>query len=219
MIRSKKELEFYMLADRMMNRGRFKPTLKDRLRDVVFPDYIMRYLRSMRVSSYLFRESERNEPDSPRQDSPGLLMWIKGVYHSIRYRRLGVKLGYSIGRHSLGYGVVLSHYGTIVVGETNRIGRYAVLHTSTCVSDNGKTIGDAFYLATGAKVVGGVNLGDNVTVGANAVVSRPCEEGNCLLTGIPASAQKKAGAWYEGLEPYAERVEKIEALRKQMNLD
>lgn len=47
-IRSKKELEFYLMADRMMNRGNFRKSI----RDIFVPDSVMRFLVSMRKYSY-----------------------------------------------------------------------------------------------------------------------------------------------------------------------
>lgn len=52
MIKSKKELEFYIMADYMMNRGYFKPSLKQRIKNFLFPDYIMQYIISMRKVAY-----------------------------------------------------------------------------------------------------------------------------------------------------------------------
>lgn len=52
MIHSKKELDFYIKADYMMNRGYFKPSLKQRLKNFVFPDYIMQFLVAMRKVAY-----------------------------------------------------------------------------------------------------------------------------------------------------------------------
>lgn len=52
MIHSKKELAFYIKADYMMNRGYFKPSLKQRLKNLIFPDYIMQFLVSMRKVAY-----------------------------------------------------------------------------------------------------------------------------------------------------------------------
>lgn len=224
MIRSRKELEFYIMADRMMNRGRFRPTLKDRLKDLINHDYLMRYMRSLRYCSYVFRSVDARDTDPPLLDTPGMLMRIRGLFHRARFIRLGTKLGFTIGWHSLGYGAVVSHYGTIIVGRLNRIGNYAVINVSTCVSgpltDRGKIIGDAFYMGTGAKVIDDVTFGDNVVVGANAVVTHNSDGASgCLLVGIPACEAKKTPAWYEQDEQYSERVRKIEALRKQMNID
>lgn len=52
MIETKKELEFYLKADLMMNRGAFKKSLKVRLKDIIVPDYIMEYLKCLRKAEY-----------------------------------------------------------------------------------------------------------------------------------------------------------------------
>ena len=51
-------------------------------------------------------------------------------------------------------------------------------------------IGDNVYLATGAKILGPIKIGNNVTVGANAVVIKDVPD-NCVVAGIPAKIIKK----------------------------
>ena len=119
----------------------------------------------------------------------------------------------TIAENVFGYGLVIPHYGTIVVGSGNRIGNYAVLHTSTCITAGKKNIGDGLYLSTGAKVLGDIELGNFITIGANAVVNKS-EEGNCLLIGIPAEKKRYEDAWMKGL--YRERYEACEKLRQTM---
>ncbi len=207
MISTKKELKFYIMADMMMNRGRFKWSLKDRIKHLFLPDDIMQYLKSMRYCEY-FIVNQRISPSH---------LFCK-IYHGIRFRKLGLKLGFSIGSRSLGYGVVIPHYGTIVVGGSNRIGNYAVLHTSTCISDNSKVIGDALYLATGAKMTSRLTLGDNVSVGANSVVNKSFHS-DCMIAGAPAVRIKDAIPWYErDGGAYANKVERIEELKQKINL-
>lgn len=46
-----------------------------------------------------------------------LSLGVKFIYYKWRYRKLGLKLGFSIGYKCFGYGLVIPHYGTIVVGE------------------------------------------------------------------------------------------------------
>ena len=53
MIETKKELDFYLKTDLMMNRGAFKKSLKVRLKDIIVPDYIMEYLKCLHTH---FRE-------------------------------------------------------------------------------------------------------------------------------------------------------------------
>lgn len=202
MIRSKKELEFYIKADYMMNRGYFKPSIKQKLRNIVIPDYIMQYLVSMRKTAYYSQKG-------------GLCYFI----NKWKYKRLGLKLGISIGPEVFGYGLVLPHYGTIVVGDSNHCGNYCVLHTSTCISGNGKNIGDGLYLSTGAKITAKLVLGDNVTVGANAVVNKSFPKGDILLVGIPAIPKKIRLAWYIAENgSHKQRVIAIEKLKSTMGL-
>lgn len=86
-----------------------------------------------------------------------------------------------------GIGVVL-HKRT-VIGENCMIGAQ--------VTVGGKSghykvpvIGDNVYLATGAKILGPITIGSNVTVGANAVVIHDVPD-NCVVAGIPAKIIKK----------------------------
>lgn len=205
-INSKKELDFVIQADRMMNRGYFKPSLRDTIRDFFFPDYIMQYLYAMRKVSYYKANANRGNR-------------LKYIYYQKRYRALGLKLGFSIGCDTLGYGVVIPHYGTIVIGSSNRIGNYAVLHTSTCISDRGVQIGHGLYLATGVKITRKIKLGDNISIGANSLVNKSYEGNNALIGGMPAEYIKNSDAWYhrDGVA-YSERVNRVEKLKFEADI-
>ena len=205
-ITSKKELRFVILADQMMNRGFFVPSYKDKIKRIFIPDYIINYLQLIRKVSYYH---SRNG------------IWDRIMFFLLykKYLKLGVKLGFSIGFDTLGYGAVIPHYGTIVIGGTNRIGNYAVLHTSTCISDNGKIIGDGLCLATGAKITSMLTLGNNISVGANSLVNKSFVENNALIGGVPAIMIRQSEPWYirDGME-YFNRVQKVERMRAQYNL-
>lgn len=51
-ITSKKELAFYLKADYMMGYGKWKPTFITRVKELLFPNYINRYLVYMRKACY-----------------------------------------------------------------------------------------------------------------------------------------------------------------------
>lgn len=195
-IRTKRELKFVMQADYIMNRGKKSPSLADRLHGIGSPDYIMKYLRAMRKTSYY-------------RPKHGLLARIAFLWNYSRYKRLGMKLGFSIGYNTLGYGAVMPHYGTIVVGESNRIGNFAVLHTSTCITDDGKVIGDGLYLSAGVKITRQLKLGNNIHIGANSLVNKSYEGDNMLIGGMPAEPIRPAGPWYTG-SIYEERHKMVE---------
>lgn len=51
-IKTKKELSFFIKADRMMNRNAFKKSILTYLKELLIPDHIMDYLVSMRKVAY-----------------------------------------------------------------------------------------------------------------------------------------------------------------------
>lgn len=130
---------------------------------------------------------------------------------------MSLKLGFTIGPNSLGYGVVIPHFGTIVINGDARIGNYAVLHTSTCVAGGDKKIGDYFYLSAGTQLVGSLQIGDGVSVAAHSLVNNSCE-GHCLLVGVPAAVKKNNyHLWIErDGETFKKRVEKVEELKRSI---
>lgn len=106
MIKNKKELKFYLAADCMMNKGCFTYNFKSRIVDLLNSNYIMKYLKSMRYLSYY--EGKGNT--------------LLKILWKIKFSRYGLRCGFSISHNVCGYGLVIPHYGTIVIGggEYNR---------------------------------------------------------------------------------------------------
>lgn len=131
-----------------------------------------------------------------------------------------VRLGFSIGYNVFGYGLVIPHYGTIVVNDDVRAGSYCVIHTSTCIGGSSKMIGNGLYLSASAKIMGEVTLGNGVTIAANSLVNKSSGN-NVLLVGSPAIVKRQNYPfWWErdGIM-YAHRVAAIENLKNQMGLN
>jgi serine O-acetyltransferase len=92
----------------------------------------------------------------------------------------------------------MPHCSGTVIGA-NRIGSYAVIYHNVTLGakavepahDERPVVGDHCFIASGAKIIGAIALGDDVTVGANAVVTRSSGS-SVVLTGIPASERAKA---------------------------
>jgi serine O-acetyltransferase len=96
----------------------------------------------------------------------------------------GMKLGFTIPPNVFGPGLSLPHWGTIVVNPKSRVGARCRMHPGVCLGwHDGKVpkLGDDCYLGPGAKVYGGVVLGDKTKVGPNAVVGRSYPEGGAVL--------------------------------------
>lgn len=55
--------------------------------------------------------------------------------------------------------------------------------------DDCPIIGDNCDIGAGAKIIGAIHIGNNVTIGANAVVVKDIPD-NCIVGGIPAKIIK-----------------------------
>lgn len=166
---------------------------------------IIKYLYHLRRYSYYL-----NNHGSVLSCNSLMMAWER-----FRVSKLGLKCGFSIGANSLDYGVVIPHYGTIVINGGARIGRFSVIHTSTCIAGGDKTIGEGFYLGSGSQIVGKIEMGDNVTVASHSLVNKSFDS-NVLLVGAPADIKKNDySSWYErdGAE-YEARVKTVLHLKE-----
>ena len=89
----------------------------------------------------------------------------------------------------IGPGLLIAHGAGLVIGGAARVGADAlILHGVTIGSLSPSrvgempVIGDRAFLGAGAKIVGGVRLGDDVVVGPNAVVTEDVPDGSRVVT-------------------------------------
>lgn len=61
-------------------------------------------------------------------------------------------------------------------------------------------IGNEVFISPGAKIIGKVKIGNNVVIGANAVVDKDVED-NAVVGGVPAKILS-----YQGSEGYIENI-------------
>lgn len=196
------------MADRIMNGYKPRRSLTERITFILPPPKIISWMSYMRKASYY--KNKKN---------PSFIDKIQGGYNSLFFQLLSQQLGFSIGMNVFGYGLVIPHYGTIVVNSNVIAGNYCVLHTSTCIGGGEKTIGDALYLSAGAKIMGALTLGNSVSIAANSLVNKSFGD-NVLLTGMPAIVKREDYQdWYKrDGEKFLERVKTCEQLKSQMNL-
>ncbi len=102
---------------------------------------------------------------------------------------------------TIGRRLIIDHGMGVVIGETAEIGDDVYLYhqvtlggTSTARGKRHPTIGNNVIVGAGAKILGGILVGENARVGANAVVVSAVAA-NTTVVGIPA-------------RPVARRVEK-----------
>jgi len=77
-----------------------------------------------------------------------------------------------------------------VIGDNCTINNDVTLGMKNSNDTSMPKIGDNVYISTGAKLLGGITIGDNCIIGANAVVNKSFEK-NSIIAGIPAKIVKK----------------------------
>ena len=134
---------------------------------------------------------------------------IRILFRKILFRRISIKLGYSISPNTFGPGLSIAHRGTVVVNGGARIGANCRLHVDVNIgTEAGKAaaspiIGNNCYIGPGAKLFGEIFIGPNTVIGANAVVNKSFPEGNQTIAGIPAkviSQKSSEGLLIKGFE-------------------
>jgi serine O-acetyltransferase len=93
---------------------------------------------------------------------------------------------------TIGKGLFIDHGMGVVIGETAEIGDNVTLYQGVTLGGTGKergkrhpTLGNNVLVGVGAKILGAINIGDNVRIGANSVVLKDVPH-NTTAVGIPA---------------------------------
>lgn len=109
--------------------------------------------------------------------------------YNAKKNRLGISLGISIPRNVFSSGLIIFHHGSISVHPSAVIGNNCKLHGQNCIGEKdglAPKIGNNCDIGYGAVIIGNVRLGNNVTIGANSIVTKSFYEDNIVLCGNPA---------------------------------
>ncbi|MDD5439741.1 MAG: serine O-acetyltransferase [Candidatus Omnitrophica bacterium] len=99
----------------------------------------------------------------------------------------------------IAHGLFIDHGMGVVIGETAVIGNNVTLYQGVTLGGTGKergkrhpTLGNDIVVGAGAKVLGNISIGDNVQIGANAVVIRDVPP-NSTVVGVPGRIVRLEG--------------------------
>lgn len=119
-----------------------------------------------------------------------LRILAKMFYHLMQIL-LGCTIPYSA---VLEKGVNIAHFHGIVIHQKSKIGKGTVIYQNVCIGGrNGKggaIIGERCVLGAGCCILGEITIGNDVKIGANAVVLEDVPD-NCTVVGIPAKIVKR----------------------------
>ena len=130
----------------------------------------------------------------------------------------------------IGHRFFIDHGMGVVIGETAEIGDDVLLYQGVTLGGTGNekgkrhpTLGNRVVVGAGAKVLGGIRIGDDVKIGAGTVVVRAVPD-NSTVVGIPGRSVRtrgEAGVLEHGtlpdpegqaLEDLSKRVSELEGL-------
>lgn len=181
MIKSKKELKFYLEADKFALGKQGSPSF--------FGDEVWKFQILLRKCEY-YREKRG-------------LYKILYLYFKFTRLKLGVKLGFDIPEGVFGAGLRINHFGNITINGKCKIGRWCDIHQGVNIGasnpekreiDGNYTpvIGDNVWVGPGAKIYGDIAIGSGVQIGANSVVNKSFI-GEVSIGGIPAKVISSEG--------------------------
>lgn len=123
---------------------------------------------------------------------PALLRKPFSMLYKFSYKLIQVITGIELPCEAeVGHGFVIDHFGGIVVsgyarfGNNCRIRNGVVVGLSRVEDPCAPVIGDNVDIGAGAKILGPIRIGNNVLIGANAVVVRDVPD-DSIAVGVPA---------------------------------
>lgn len=157
---------------------RYNPGNRNPLKDG-FRIYGFRYTFLIRTAKYL-------------KTTHGMLGKVLFILIYVLLRRHALICGIEIPYDTeIGKGLYIGHYGGIVVHPDVKIGRNCNINhgvtigaTYRGINPGTPVIGDCVYIGPGAKIIGGINIGNNVAIGANCVVTQSVPD-NAVVVGVP----------------------------------
>lgn len=182
MIQTKEDLRLYLEKDKQaLGITRKRPCLVG--------DDIWKFEIALRYYEYL-----------TNVNGGGVTRLIRRKFWGFLHHYFGIRLGFSIPINVFDYGLRINHYGTIVVNTKARIGKWCDIHACVNIGESldkkAPCLGDNCWIGPGAKLFGGITIGNGVMIGAGSVVNKSFTENNITIVGVPARKIKDTGDPY-----------------------
>ena len=180
MIKTKEDYHYFLLADRMAKAIPLKFSFNKKVKYWLIPNPVWEFQKSLRKFEYY------------KNCKKGLFNQVLLFFINWKFRKLSIKCGFSIPANVFGPGLSIAHRGTIIVNGGAKVGANCRLHacvnigTEAGFGDRAPKLGNNCYIGPGVKIYGDINLGNNIAIGANAVVNKSFGMDNIAIAGVPA---------------------------------
>ncbi len=170
MVKTKEDLNRYLLADKVaMGRTEKHPRL--------LGDRIWRFQILYRRCEYHFNNRDH------------LLHKVLYGIDYLRFKKKCMMLNSEFPLNVFQEGLVIWHGQNIIVNPNVRVGKNFSISASCCIGhahDLTPVIGNNVTMMIGSKVLGGITIADDVTIGADALVIKDIAESYTTVGGVPA---------------------------------
>jgi serine O-acetyltransferase len=128
---------------------------------------------------------------------PALLRKAFSLVYKILFKLVQILTGIELPCEAeVGRNFVIDHFGGIVISGYTRFGDNCRIRNGVTVGLKNTdrpvapVIGNNVDIGAGAKILGPIRIGDNVLIGANAVVIRDVPD-NSIAVGVPATVKPR----------------------------
>jgi len=186
-INSKDAYQFYLEADRIANHVKNLPLTRRITNAFGLTSLCWRYTRLLRKAEY-YHNCKSSFIYTPNK-----------AYLKYKLHRSELKLGFHIPLNTIGPGLFIYHYGTILINTKVRVGANCSLQAlvgitgKSAVDSRCPTIGDNVFIGEGAFIVGDITIADGIVIGAHSVVTKSFLEPNITIAGSPARKISETG--------------------------
>ena len=194
MILTKKTLFEYLTYEKKLY---INPKNIDNVVSFICKDYvycIWTFIRALRYSEYHLNNSSLK---MGKRSVSSTIHDVKFVLWRHKKNRIGRNLNIEIFENCFEKGLHIYHCaGGIVVNGYAKIGKNCKLHGNNCIgnidsNERVPVIGDNVDMGYGSMIIGGITVGNNIKIAANAVVVKTFTEDGIVLAGIPAQIIKR----------------------------
>ena len=181
MIKNKNDYKYYLECDRLARN---------------YPSKIMIGIRR-EIPLYNYQKLMR-KTEYYNNCKKGIINKLITLLLKYKYKKLSIKYGFSIPINTFGPGLLIQHRGTICINGNTKIGSNCRINVDVNIGTNmekekeAPIIGDNCFIGPGAKIFGKIRIGNNVAIGANAVVNKDVPN-DCTVAGVPAKVVNNVG--------------------------
>ncbi len=170
MIKTKKDLEYYLLCDKIAL-GIEKKHPK------IIGDRLWKFQIIYRKTEYHYNNKSN------------IMHRIIFLIDNVRFKRMQHQLCSEFPLNVFQEGLTIWHGQNIIVNGQAEVGRNFSISAGCCIGqahDECPVIGDNVVMSIGSKILGGIHVADDVTIGAGALVVKDIKEPHTTWGGVPA---------------------------------